>query len=186
MGLLKDLSKAFSADQAKQYGAPSTTKRGEAVRSRSEQRIADYFAENGIRYIYEWGAQTDALLFKRTFAHPDFYLPDYNVYVEFWGLAEVSKEYRHNMKFKMAQYHKNHIRFISLYPDNLLNLDWIFRAKFREVMGTDLPPKPKPISGKPRYCVRCGTPVSPPGEFCTVCGNALPTVSRRISSSRHE
>jgi hypothetical protein len=175
MGLLKDLSKLTSGDQLKQYGTPSRTMRGEGVRSRSEQRIADYFAQNGIRYLYEWGAQTDALIFKRTFAHPDFYLPDYNVYVEFWGLAEKDKEYRRTMKWKMKQYRQNNIRFISLYPDNLQNLDWIFRAKFKEKVGFDLPPKPLLTPGKARYCTKCGTPTSPPAEFCTRCGNALPT-----------
>ncbi len=75
MGLLEDLKTLF-AEEEKEYGVPSTTLRGEAVKSRAEKQIADYFAENGIRYVYEWKAQTNALIFKRTFAHPDFYLPD--------------------------------------------------------------------------------------------------------------
>ena len=178
MGLLRDLSRHLSSNQGKQYGTPSKTMHGEDVRSRSEQRIADYFAQNGIRYFYEWGAQTDALIFKRTFAHPDFYLPDYNIYVEFWGLAKVSKKYRRTMRFKMREYRKNKIRYISLYPDNLDNLDWIFRTRFRELVGFDLPAKPHPVPGKARYCARCGTPVAPPGNFCSRCGSTIDTSPR--------
>lgn len=174
MGLLKDLF----GSQEKQYGVRSTTLHGEAVRSMSEQRIADYFTSNGIRYMYEKGAQTDALIFKQTFAHPDFYLPDYNVYVEFWGLAKVSKEYRRTMKFKMRQYRKNKIRYISLYPDNLDNLDWIFRTKFHELLGFDLPARPRSVPGRAKFCTRCGMPVGPPGNFCTRCGSTIASASK--------
>jgi hypothetical protein len=176
MGLLTDLAKLF-AHEEKEYGTPSRTLRGEVVKSRSEKRIADYFTNNGIRYVYEWRAQTDALLFKRTFAHPDFYLPDYNVYIEYWGLVAVSKDYRRIMKWKMAQYRANRIRYISIYPDNMDNLDWIFRAKFKKTMGFELPPRPLPNPRGPRFCTSCGTPITPAGKFCTRCGTAIHTIS---------
>ncbi len=172
MGLLKDLSKLFSDER--KYGTPSRTIQGEVVRSRSEQQIADYFASNGIRYVYESGARTNALIFKRTFAHPDFYLLDYNVYVEYWGLLGASKEYERTMKRKMAQYHRNNIRFISLYHNNLQNLDWVFRAKFKKVVGTSLPARRQSMTGGARFCTRCGKPVVSPGRFCANCGTAIP------------
>lgn len=140
------------------------------MKSRAEQRIADYFTRNGIRYVYEKGAQTDALIFKQTFAHPDFYLPDYNVYVEYWGLVDKSREYQRNMKWKMAQYHKNRIKFISIYPRNMENLDWIFRAKFRTTVGFDLPKIPGSVQQAANYCTSCGTPLAPPARFCIKCG----------------
>jgi len=173
LGLLDDIAKLF-AQEEKEYGTPSTTLRGEQVKSKAEKQIADYFANSGVRYAYEWGAQTNAIIFKRTFAHPDFYLPDYNVYVEYWGLVSASKDYRRIMKWKMKQYRENKIRFISIYPDNLKNLDWIFRAKFRDSVGFDLPPRPSPIPGMARYCTGCGALVSPPGKFCTRCGKSIP------------
>jgi len=75
---------------------------------------------------------------------PDFYLPDYDVYVEFWGLLSAEdhltrNNYERHMRRKMAIYHKNNKRLVSIYPDNLNNLDWIFRKKFRNVTGFDLP-----------------------------------------------
>lgn len=143
------------------------------MKSRAEQRIADYFTENGIRYVYEKGARTDALIFKQTFAHPDFYLSDYNVYVEYWGLVDTSKEYQRNMKWKMAQYHKNGIKFISIYPNNMENLDWTFRAKFRKTMGFDLPKPFGKGQSTVRYCSSCGTPITQLARFCTKCGRTI-------------
>lgn len=43
------------------------------------------------------------------------------------------------MKYKMAQYYQHGIKFISIYPDNMAHLDWIFRKKFEEVAGKRLP-----------------------------------------------
>jgi hypothetical protein len=79
------------------------------------------------------------------------------------------------MKWKMAQYHRNNIRFISLYHDNLRNLDWVFRAKFRKVVGVELPAEPRMKSSGARFCTRCGSLVASPGRFCTRCGNAITT-----------
>jgi hypothetical protein len=172
LGLLEDLAKLFKQEQ-REYGTPSTTRRGESVKSKAEKQVADYFTDNGIRYLYEWKAQTNALIFKQTFAHPDFYLPDYNVYVEYWGLLGASKEYERVMKWKMAQYHKNKIKFISLYQNNLQNLDWIFRAKFRTVTGIDLPARVRMKSGSANFCDRCGSPVAPHARFCARCGSAI-------------
>jgi hypothetical protein len=171
MGLLKDLSKLFSSES--EYGTPSQTLQGETVKSRAEQRIADYFTKNGIRYVYERAAKTDGLIIKRTFAHPDFYLPDFKVYVEYWGLVGASRDYRRTMKWKMAQYHEAHIKFISLYPENLDNLDWVFRAKFKTVVGVELPAKHKAGADQDRFCTGCGTPAVVDGKFCTKCGRAL-------------
>jgi hypothetical protein len=39
----------------------------------------------------------------------------------------------------MAIYYRNNIKFISIYPRNLDNLDWIFRKKFRKVTGFEPP-----------------------------------------------
>ncbi len=170
MGFLRDLLGLFSQ---KQYGTPSRTMQGETVKSRAEQRIADYFTRQGIRYVYEYGTRTNSLVIKRTFAKPDFYLPDYNVYVEYWGLVDASKEYEKNMKWKMAQYHQNRIRFISLYPKNMQNLDWVFRAKFKKELGFELPTLPRRAQAGAKYCMNCGTPTVLPARFCAGCGKAI-------------
>ena len=47
-------------------------------------------------------------------------------------------EYERSMRWKMAQYHKYGVKFISIYPKNMKNLDWVFRAKFKEATGVEL------------------------------------------------
>jgi len=121
------------------YGKESITMQDEKVRSNAERIIADYFTKNNIRYEYEREVRGRKM---RT-VHPDFYLPDYNIYVEYWGLVDaddekVKTQYIRNMKRKMAQYHNNGIKFISIYPRNLEYLDWIFRKKFQNVTGLQL------------------------------------------------
>jgi zinc-ribbon domain len=153
------------------YGHPSVTLRGEVVRSESERIIADYFSRSGIRYVYEqpamgrWGF--------RRISRPDFYLPDYGVYVEYWGLVNLPdnfarSRYERSMRWKMAQYHRNGIRFVSLYPSELQNLDAAFRQKLEEASGRTMNP-----TQVKSFCNACGQPVSPPARFCTKCGTKL-------------
>jgi hypothetical protein len=146
------------------------THRGEVVRSNSERVIADYFSRSGIRYVYEqpamgrWGF--------RRISRPDFYLPD-GVYVEFWGLVNLPdnfarSRYERSMRWKMAQYRRNGIRFVSLYPSELGNLDAAFRPKLQQAAGRALN-----LPQMKSFCTTCGRPVSPPGMFCTGCGTRL-------------
>lgn len=132
-------------EKKQQYGESCVTLRGEKVKSYGEKQIADYLYQNGIDYEYEAVAKTSGRVFDWEISKPDFYLPQYSVYIEYWGLVDAdddentSSKYVGLMKWKMAQYYKNHIKFISLYPSNLDNLDWILRAKFRDVTGVELP-----------------------------------------------
>ena len=129
MGLLDDLFEIFFL--RKQYGTRSTTRLGVEVRSRAEQRIADYFDEIGLQYQYEKELEVGIWIFTKKVSSPDFYLQDYDVYVEYWGMLNVDNEYDRSkytraMKYKMARYHDLGIKFISIYPDDMKNLDWIF------------------------------------------------------------
>ena|SRR5437867_1503718 len=124
------------------YGIRSITDKGQEVESIGEKRIADYFAKNNIRYEYEPAVFTKGWN-KRLIGYPDFFLVDFNVYVEYWGMtgvADIADRVRYvgKMRWKMAQYHENGIKFISLYPPNLDNLDSMFRRKLKEVAGMEL------------------------------------------------
>jgi len=126
------------------YGIQCFTENGERVKSVAEKRIADYFKENKINYIYEKDLMGKFLFWDYKITTPDFYLTDYDLYVEFWGLVDADddwtrRKYVKNMKKKMAIYYENNTKFISIYPRNLSNLDWIFRAKFKKVTGFELP-----------------------------------------------
>ena len=142
MGFLSWLRDLFGVP--KQYGTPSTTITGQSVRSKAERIIADYLTQQKVIYQYESQARTNGWLIKSRISRPDFYLPQYNLYVEYWGLVDspdrrTRNNYVRTMRWKMAQYHKNNVPFVSIYPSNLSNLNYYFRRKFREVKGFDLP-----------------------------------------------
>jgi len=152
MGLLNDLFNLIYP--GKQYGKRTTTKLGVKVRSQAEQRLAIYFDSIGLRFEYE-KKLTAGLLLKKAISQPDFYLPDHDVYVEYWGLLDVEdagdrEKYTRSMNYKLARYRELGIKLISLYPENLKNLDRDFRKKFKEVTGSDLPQKKTSWSGKLR------------------------------------
>jgi len=54
-----------------------TSLKGDKVRSKSEQFIADWLYRNAIDYVYEPNVNVEGASF-----HPDFYIPKANVYVE--------------------------------------------------------------------------------------------------------
>jgi hypothetical protein len=142
MGLIDDLVSLLFPP--KQYGTLSVTVCGEQVKSRGEQAIADFLTRNGVRYEYERLVEAGIWIFTEKVSRPDFYLPDYNVYVEYWGMVDVGDEYERakyvrSMKWKMRRYHELGVKFISIYPRNLKSLDWVFRTKFKEVTGRALP-----------------------------------------------
>ena len=109
----------FRPFHRREYGRPSTTLRGEVVRSYSEKVIADWLFRRGIRYAYERPVFDSR---GRTVGVPDFYLPDLGVYVEYWGLVGADRRYEERMLRKMERYLRNGIRVVSLYPGDLRDL----------------------------------------------------------------
>jgi hypothetical protein len=91
MGLLDELLSLLFPPQ-KQYGQRCVTPIGEEVKSHAEQRIAEYFQSNGIRYRYEPLVEAGFWIFTSKVSRPDFYLPDYDVYVEYWGMVDVEDQ----------------------------------------------------------------------------------------------
>ena len=108
MGLLSWLNDFFGS--LEEYGTPSVTLTGQPVRSKAERVIADYFTRHGIPYYYEAMATTnDWFIFKSKISRPDFYLPQYNLFVEYWGLVNspdigTRDNYIRTMRWKTAQY----------------------------------------------------------------------------------
>ena len=143
MGLFGELMKAIFPPP-KKYGTLSVTIRGEQVKSHGEQKIADFLSRSGIRYEYERPIEVGIWIFNNELCRPDFYLPEYDVYIEYWGMLDVEdgnkrREYERKMKWKMAQYYRYKIKFISIYPRNLRNFEWIIRKQIRALTGKELP-----------------------------------------------
>lgn len=106
------------------------------VRSRSERKLIHFFENHNIDYVYEPCLVLDGIKLS-----PDFYLPQYKVYVEFWGLAYTNARYRRTMHAKKELYRKHNIPVISVYPKQLSDLERKFPVIFISVVGKEFPAK---------------------------------------------
>lgn len=87
---VKDKSE-FSFDSIEDYKEylavnPPTTINDEVVKSYGEMLIANFLAQHGIRYVYEAPYLADTRTEEYKQYQPDFYLPDYNIYIEYFGI----------------------------------------------------------------------------------------------------
>ena len=60
---------------------------------------------------------------------PDFYLPELDVYIEYWGLD--TPQYKMSMYKKQILYQQEGKRLISVYPKDLPVLDPLLKSKLR-------------------------------------------------------
>ncbi len=95
----------------------SITKNGEQVKSKSEMTVANCLRQLGLEYEYEKPVDVWARGKAYTLL-PDFYLPQFDIYIEFWGLAS-QEEYRKKMAWKKKMYRRRNIIVIHLYPHHL-------------------------------------------------------------------
>ncbi|MEI8243656.1 MAG: HEAT repeat domain-containing protein [bacterium] len=101
------------------------------VQSQGERRIADWLAARKIAYRYD-----DKFQIIQGFAvRPDFYLPRYDVYIEYWGLDTT--DYKIGMLLKQKLYQQEGKKLVSLYPADMARLD----DKLSEFAKEVLPPE---------------------------------------------
>lgn len=110
------------------------TKKGIFVRSKYEKRFAEFLDFHNIRNIYE----KPLVLSNGDLVHPDFYLPEYDCYVEIWGMSGVGS-YDWKRGYKRARYHEDNIKIIELWPNDWKNFKWLFKKKFEEILGIPFP-----------------------------------------------
>ena len=114
------------------------THNSENYDSLGERKIAEYFKRKNIRFDlhpkvkvrkFKW---IDLPFFKVELT-PDFFLPEFGVFVEYWGMID-DEDYKEKFRFKKRKYKENDIDFISLYPKNLNNLDFVFTSKLLDLI----------------------------------------------------
>lgn len=93
----------------KQY----TTKDGHRVRSRAEVIIDNLLFELGITHDYE-----KSMTIMGTTLRPDWFLPDSNAIIEFWGM-EDHQEYVQKQVTKLKLYAEHNLPCLSLNDDDL-------------------------------------------------------------------
>ena len=96
---------------------------GVAVQSRGEKRIGDWLARQAIAYVYDARIVVAGDLAIR----PDFYLPEFDLYIEYWGMD--TPEYRANMEKKRFLYQRDKKKLLSLSFRDSDRLEDVLRLK---------------------------------------------------------
>ena len=103
------------------------TKQGFIVSSYGEQKIANFLFDSKIKSLYEG----KTLIFKKEgqICTPDFWLPKFKVYIEFYGGHPKSWKKK---VMKNRLYRKHKIRCIFITPGELRNLGYYFMGELEK------------------------------------------------------
>ena len=120
-------SSQYTKDYRKRYPAELRCKSGIYVRSKSERDIIDFFFDNRIKCEYERNYTSP--INKQTFS-ADFYLPDYNLYIEYFGMDDEKYNEKKDLKIRTYKLDKNiNFEYLTYEDDNLIY------DKLREICG---------------------------------------------------
>lgn len=98
-------------------------KDGTLVQSDGERRIADYLKAHDIAYRYDERIRiVDGCAIR-----PDFYLPEFDVYIEYWGMDTA--DYKIGMLKKQKLYQQEGKRLVSLHFSEKDRLEELLAAK---------------------------------------------------------
>ncbi|MFN2350934.1 MAG: hypothetical protein ABR497_03210 [Kiritimatiellia bacterium] len=98
---------------------------GTVVQSEGERCIADWLMAHGLTYRYD----TKYRIIGEFQIRPDFYLPELDVYIEYWGLD--TPRYKMSMYKKQMLYQQQGKRLISVFPADLPRLEALLAAKLK-------------------------------------------------------
>ena len=98
---------------------------GTLVQSKGEKQIAEWLTAHGLAYRYD----NKYRIIGEFQIRPDFYLPELDVYIEYWGLD--TPQYKMSMHKKHLLYQQEGKRLISVYPRDLSSLDGLLKQKLR-------------------------------------------------------
>ena len=96
---------------------------GTAVQSVGEKRIADWLAARQIAYVYDERFRVA----RDTLIRPDFYLPEFDLYIEYWGMD--TPEYNANRQKKLWLYQRAGKKLVSISFQDLPNLEAVLSLK---------------------------------------------------------
>ncbi len=127
-------------DEIRRLKVNKQTLQGETVKSLEELMIANFLFLNGINYIYEEKYPFESDDKFRKHYRPDFYLPDFDIYIEHFGitkdnkvpwLSEIEeKKYLDGIKWKRETHRKNKTTLVETY--SYYNKEGILLAKLEE------------------------------------------------------
>lgn len=117
--VLEDLNFESNVEAAKRLRTVDAV----AVQSRGEKMIGDWLAANRIAYEYD----ERMVLAGDIQIRPDFYLPEFDVYIEYWGMN--TPEYLANRRKKLWLYQRDRKRLVSITPKDLPELEVVLKLK---------------------------------------------------------
>lgn len=115
---------------------PPVTINKENVKSYGEMDIANFLSQNDVKYIYEQPYSVDTRTSEYGQYYPDFYLPEYDIYIEYFGVNErgevpsyftgkngmtATQAYQASMKWKRETHAANNTVMVECYAYEKLN-----------------------------------------------------------------
>lgn len=115
----------YIEDSVQQRRETKRTLKNEQVKSLQEVSIANFLFLHGINYEYEAQYPFTPEDLSRKVYRPDFYLPDYNIYLEHFGIDRQGnvpwlspieeKKYQEDMEWKRAFHKQNETKLLETY-----------------------------------------------------------------------
>lgn len=110
------------------YESKITCDDGHPVKSQQEAMIDNYLFKEGIKHVYEKPFPIDGN--PDHDLHPDFYLPDFNIYIEHFGVTG-NKKYEETKEYKLPLYQKTGITLICTTGKDINNLSANLERKLK-------------------------------------------------------
>lgn len=110
------------------YKSPYICDDGHHVKSQQEALIDNYLFNHNFRHVYEKAFPIDEN--KEHDLHPDFYLPDLDIYIEHWGMKNDIK-YEETKEYKIPFYKKSKITLICTNGDDIANINANLERKLK-------------------------------------------------------
>ena len=117
------LLEAKNFEMVVEHAKVRRTEDGTAVQSQGEKRIADFLRSRRIAYVYDerYRIAGDVAI------RPDFYLPEFDLYIEYWGMD--TPEYVANMKKKLFLYQRAGKKLISISFRDFTDVESVLEEK---------------------------------------------------------
>lgn len=122
-------------------GKTVKTKNDLKVQSQGEKLIAEFLDDCKIGYDYDEqitlkGNEKNKRGHDTSWCRPDFYLTEFHIIIEYWGL-KGTKDYDKHSEEKKRLYKEANQRFISITPSDLSNIEEILTKKLK-LMGINI------------------------------------------------
>ncbi|MFH1664073.1 MAG: hypothetical protein ABH986_04680 [archaeon] len=113
------------------------TNKGLWVQSQGEKLIADFLDKHYISYDYDKvmtlkGTESDFRGHTKKWIRPDFYLTEFNIAIEYWGLKN-DPDYDYRMDSKLRLYKESKTQLIQVFREDLKDLDNMLKVKLNRL-----------------------------------------------------